>query len=65
MKITRLTPYEHPSLPVVAELTAADLTDSEIAFCWRHVNGIAVSHELPPIAYDNGIEPDAALRVAL
>lgn len=56
--LARLTPYTHPSLPVVAELRASDLTDSEVAFCWRHLNSVAVSHELPAIAYDNGVPAD-------
>jgi len=36
-------------------------TDAEIAAFWRMNPRLADDMNLPPIAYDNGIEPDAAL----
>lgn len=69
-----------PSMPVVTEPKLEHLTDSELASLERQSPGLLAdirknealeygiepaNPEPNPIAYDNGIEPDAALRVAL
>jgi hypothetical protein len=61
--VTRINPFA-PELPVVAELKLAYLTDAEIDSFTRQNPGLmAAIRELEGqgIAYDNGIEPDAAL----
>jgi hypothetical protein len=61
--VTRINPFA-PELPLVAELKLAYLTDAEIESFARQNPGLMAAireMESQPIAYDNGIEPDAAL----